>query len=307
MPKKSRSSKPVSNVGDLLRLAGEPIPKGFATKTVDATKSMLRKKLEDGSALRKQAATLYGGLRGASAIAVDDPANNRALDGLLGLHTKIAGRKLTFPKVPVEVGGFFPGTISGAIVPPFDFADTIPTLLANVTNPTLSASANVNGQISASAVASQSPGFNGGSEYARVGFFFHPMTTGTLTIVASPTYSFQWSTNSLNTSLVTSFGSVGLTIYGMDDMAHILASAGANYELWNEQDTGQIKLDFGFDVKKSLSVSLQVTHTLVYLCFVDVDAHVVGMGWPGSLATSMASATVPSIRYEFVPSLVVQP
>ena len=100
-----------------------------------------------------------------AAVAVDEPANKKALDGLLGLHTKLAGRKLTFPKVPVEIGGFFPGSISGTIVPPFDFADTIPTLLANVTNPTLSASANVNGQISASAVTSQTPGFNGGSEY----------------------------------------------------------------------------------------------------------------------------------------------
>jgi len=307
MPKRSRVTKPGSNVADLLRLAGKPIPEGFATKTVDATKSMLRKKLEDASVLRKQVATLYSGLRGAAAVAVDDPANKKALDGLLGSHTKLASRKLTFPKVPVEIGGFFPGSISGTIVPPFDFADTIPTLLANVTNPTLSASANVNGQISASAVTSQTPGFNGGSEYARVGFFFHPMTTGTLTILASPTYSFQWSTNSLNSSLVTSSGNVGLTIYGMDDMAHILASAGANYELWNEQDTGQINLDFGFDIKKSLSVSLEVTHALVYLCFVEVDAHVVGMGWPGSLATSMASATVPSIRYGFVPRLVVQP
>jgi len=32
----------------------------------------------------------------------------------------------------------------------------------------------------------------------------------------------------------------------------------------------------------------------------------VGMGWPGSLATAMASATVPSISYEFVPRPVLE-
>jgi hypothetical protein len=54
-------------------------------------------------------------------------------------------------------------------------------------------------------------------------------------------------------------------------------------------------------VKKSLSASLQVTPSLVYLCFVEVFAFALGMGWPGSLATAMASATVPSISYGFVP------
>ena len=149
-------------------------------------------------------------------------------------------------------------------------------------------------------------GFNGGSEYARVGIFFHPMTSGTLTISASPTYSFQWSTNSLNTSDVTSSGDVGLTIYGMNELAQILSTAGAFYELWNEIATGQIKLNFGFNVKKSLSTSLAVTRSLVYLCFVEVEAHVLGMGWPGSLATAMASATVPSISYSFDPFPVLQ-
>ena len=307
MAKKSSGAKSKSSIADVLRLGGKPVATGFAAKAAETTKSMRGKLLEQVNASRKQGAQLYSALRGASAVELDDPSNKKALDALLNHHTKFAAKKLAFPKVPPDVGGFFPGTISGTIVPPFDFADTIPTLLANVSNPTITASANVNGQISASAISAQARGFNGGSEYARVGIYFHPMTAGTLTISASPSYSFQWSTNSLNTSIVTSFGSVGLTIYGMNDMAQILASAGANYELWNEDTTGEIHLDFGFDVKKSLSVSLDVSHSLVYLCFVEVDAHVMGIGWPGSLATSMAAATVPSISYEFVPRLVLQP
>jgi hypothetical protein len=305
MARKTHATRQQRELMEFLRLGGTKIPAGFASKAAAATKSMLREKSETRTALRRQGATLFGELQGKSTVAVDDPANKKALDGLLRWHRKLAGKKLPFPTVQAGDWGIFPGTISGTVVPPFDFADSIPTLLANVSNPTLSASANVNGQISASAVTSEKRGFNGGSEYARVGIFFHPTTAGTLTISASPTYSFEWSTNSLNTTLVTSSGDVGLTVYGMDDMAHIVAGANNMYQLWQEDASGEINLDFGFDVHKSLSVSLSVTRSLVYLCFVEVEAHVVGMGWPGSLATAMASATVPSISYRFEPELVV--
>ena len=307
MAKKSGVTKQDLKVIELFRMGGRKIPAGFASKAAAATKSMLREKFEAGRAIRNQGAKLYSELKGASPIAAEDPANKKALDGLLSLHKKLAGKRLPFPKVVGGVGGFFPGSISGTVVPPFDFADSIPTVLAGVSNPVLSVSANVNGQISASAAtADADTGFNGGSEYARVGIFFHPMTLGTLTISAGPTYSFAWSTNSLNTSLVTSSGEVGLTIYGMDEFGGIQPVAGGSYKLWEEMDMGQVKFDFGFNVQKSLSVSGEVGSSLIYLCFVEVDAHVVGMGWPGSLATAMASATVPSISYEFVPRLVLE-
>jgi hypothetical protein len=299
MAKKRAAAKQQTQISDFLRTGGTKIPSGFAHSATEAIRARLRDKLIAGTAVRKQGAKLLGGLKGGSAVQLRDPANKKALDALLAWHKKRAAKKLSFPKVPGDIGGVFPGSFSGTIVPPFDFADTIPTLLDNVSDPTISASASRNGQISASAVSSQGRGFNGGSEFARVGIFFHPMTAGTLTISASPTYSFQWSTNSLNTSLVTSFGSVGLTIFGMNEFQQILAGTNALYELWDEEDTGEINFNFGFDIQKSLSISLNVAPTLMYLCFVEVDAHVVGMGWPGSLATSMASATVPSIHYSF--------
>ena len=288
-------------------MGGMKIPAGFAGKAAAATKTMLRDKLEAGKAARSRGAKAYGALKGASSINLKDPANKKSLDELLSLHKKLASAKLAFPKVPGGAGGIFPGSYSGTVVPPFDFADTIPTRLAGVSDPVLSVSASVNGQISASAAtANANTGFNGGSEYARVGIFFHPMTAGTLTISAAPTYSFAWSTNSLNTSLVTSFGEVGLTIYGMDEWGGITPVGGATYKMWNAMDPGQIELDFGFNITQSASASGPVTHSLIYLCFVEVDAHVVGMGWPGSLATSMVSATVPSISFAFTPQLVVE-
>jgi hypothetical protein len=299
MARKSGATKQHREVMEFLRLGGARVPAGLAAKAAASTKSRLQDRLGAATATRQQAAKLRGGLKGAATIDVDDPANAKVLDGLLGWHQKLAGKKLAFPRVPPDIGGFFPGRISGTIVPPFNFADSIPNLLANVSDPTLAVSASVNGQISASAVSAQARGFNGGGEYARVGIFFHPMTAGTLTISASPTYSFQWSTNSLNSNYVTSSGSVGLTIYGMTDMAQILATAGDLYENWFEDTTGQIGFDFGFDVQKSLSVSLNVTPALMYICFVEVNANVLGMGWPGSIATAKAVATVPSISYAF--------
>jgi hypothetical protein len=280
------------------------IPAGFASKALAATKARLQKELNAGNAQRKQGARLFSRLQRTAAVSVKDPANKKALDQLLRWHKKLAAKKLAFPKVPGGFGGFVPGSISGTIVPPFDFADTIPTLLANVTNPTLSASANVSGRISGSAVTSQAPGFNGGSEFARVGIFFHPMTEGTLRISASPGYSFQWSTNSLNTTLVRSAGTMMLAIFGMNQSGRILSSAGELFEQWDENKSGQINFDFALDVQKSLSGSLNVTRSLIYLCFVSVHVHVIGMGWPGSLATAMASATVPSISFAFTPQLV---
>lgn len=305
MATRNAAAKQNRKIEEFLRLGGMKLPAGFDGKAATATKSLLRANLEAENGLLKQGTKLYSGLKGASAVAVNDPANKKTLDELLGLHKKIAGKKLPFPKVSVGLGGFLPGTISGTIVPPFDFADSIPTVLAGPT-PELSVSANVNGQISASAASLETPGFNGGSEYARVGIYFRPMTSGTLTISSSPTYSYEWLTNSLNTSYVTSSGTVGLVIYGMGGASEILSSTGENYESWQVLTTGQINLDFGFDITKSLSVSLEVTPAQVYICFVEVDAHVVGMGWPGSLAVAMASATVPSISYEFRPRLVVE-
>jgi hypothetical protein len=299
MAKKSRATAEQKRVLEFLRMGGMKVPAGFASKAADVTRTRLQQKMEAGGAMQKPGAKFFGQLKGPSMIAVNDPANKKALDGLLNWHKKLGAKKLSFPKVPSHVGDFVPGAISGTIVPPFDFADTIPALLANVSDPTLAVSANRNGQISASAVSSQTKGFNGGSEYARVGIFFHPMTEGTLTISASPTYSFQWSTNSLNTTFVQSSGDVGLTVYGMNEFAQILATGGGLYESWQEMDTGQINFNFGFDVQKPLSVSLNVTPSLIYLCFVEVFAFVAGMGWPGSLATAIASATVPSISYSF--------
>ena len=107
MAKKSGATKQDLKVMEFLRLGGTKIPAGFASKAAAATKSMLQEKLDARNALWKQGAKLYSGLKGASAVAVNDPANKKALNGLLSWHKKIAGKKLAFPKVHSGVGGFF--------------------------------------------------------------------------------------------------------------------------------------------------------------------------------------------------------
>jgi hypothetical protein len=302
MAKKRRATK--QDIMQYLRLGGSSIPARFAANATATTESMRRREMDAGKGLRSQGGKLYGELTGASSVQVDDPANKKTLDGLANWHKKLAAKTLPFPKVAKQIGGFFPGRISATIVPPFDFADTIPTVLAG--NPQLSVSANVNGQISANSVTSQS-GYNGGSEYARVGFFFHPTTEGTLTVRANPAYSFEWATNSLNNSPVTSFGSLGLFIYGLNDLGQILASTGTGGSTWDQSAPGQIQLGYESDLQSAMSISLPVTHSLIYTCFVAIDVHAIGAGWPGSLASAMLAATVASMSYEFDPVLVADP
>jgi hypothetical protein len=305
MAKANRAARRDLEVMEFLRLGGRRISAGFAGKALAATKSLRRQQLGAAQGMRAEQAKLFGRLKNASVMAGNDPTDKRILEQILGLHRRLAAKKLRFPKVAGGASWISPGTISGVMVPPFEFADTIPPMPFG--NPELSASANVNGQIAASAVTAES-GVNNGSEYAKVGFFFHPMTQGTLTVSASPSYSFEWSTNSLNNAPVTSSGDVGLTVYGMNELAQILSTAGSYYKTWDQTATG-LQFDFGFDLQNSLSVSLQVNPSQIYLCFVEVFAQVFGAGWPvpGSLASAMASASVPSMSFEFVPLAVAFP
>lgn len=300
MAKSTRTSKADARLEQLLRFGGSKIPADLAAKSVPAIKALLKKRLPTRNDLRAQGLKLYGALQGASPIDVHDPANKPALDALLALQEKIAAKKLPFPKVRPDVGGGF-GASGGTVVPPFDFYDVIPALGANVTNPTMSGSANPNGQISASVATSFTPGFNTGSEYARVGFCFRPFLNGTLTISSAPTYSFWWSTNSINPSdgAIASV-SIALNIYGVKNK-QVLATAGAVYYSCEVVDLPGVHFKFGFDIQGSASAALQVTPELDYLCFVSVSADATGIGWPGSLATAMASASVPSISYRFLP------
>src|SRR6185369_11906693 len=195
--------------------------------------------------------------RGRFEIDPRHPAQAESLEGMLALHQKLAKQKLVAPKVPGGLGGLLPGQIVVTTVPPFDYSVIIPTTLAGNAPALEGASDKNTGMMSASAISASQKGFNGGSMYTTVGVYFHPFGPGTLTVHATPRYSFQWWTNSIGAnSLVRSFGSGGLTVYGVDvasqttgGVGTIVSTAGQSFGLWDENQADQVRFDFGFDLQ----------------------------------------------------------
>jgi hypothetical protein len=293
MAKRNGMTKYDSDTMEFLTVAGRKIPTGLAAKTRAVTKAMLLRKLNVGTKTRMKGAKLYGELKGGSPIMTNDPANRKALDALLNLHRSAANKKLPFPKVTAPFVEFPPGSLSfsGTWAPPFKFSN--PDNPNSGNSPTFS-SANTNGQIIASVVTPEK-GASSNFELAQVGAYFSPPVAGTLTISTTPTYSFEELTNSLNTAPVEASGAILLTItpngpgQGIEEFV----------QLYDYCISGQIQFDFEFDAPQPLSATLEVTPPLMYLCTVMVIAEASGQGWPGSLAVSTVTSTVPSISYAF--------
>jgi hypothetical protein len=291
-------------IAEFLRLGGRKIPAGLMAKTRSAArKSMLQKKVEPETDLLMEGASLYGKLKDASLLPADDPQNQKALDRILRLHKKVATKKLEFPKVIPARAGLVSTAFSGTVVPPFDFKDVFPGtyggLLPPFGNLIVSGAANKNGQISASLVTSEI-GPSGGGENAEVGINFNAPGPGTLTISTNPVYSFEWLTNALNRNLVGAAGSLELSIWAMNADGSLFQSlAQESQPIFCGAGAG-IDFGFKFNVPTSITASVEVNPSLPYLaCAVTVSVEAIGMGWPGSLAVAMLSATVPSISYAF--------
>jgi hypothetical protein len=273
------------------------MPADLKGQRLAAARQSIREQVARAGTARR-GAKLWGALQGPSGPAGDDAASARSLDGLLALHKKLAGTNVAAPRVPAEVGGFFPGTISVKETPPFDYAITIPTVIFG--NPVISGAANTNGQLNGSAVTAMQ-GRSAGSWYSEMGLYFHPMAAGKLRLSTSPSFSFQWWTNSLKPQhAVRSFGHAGLGIFTLDRLGNVGGGAQpAHLKLWDEQATQQIRFDFGSNESTPLSVELEVNPTLIYCLFVSLQVHVEGVGWPGSLAGAVVSVVVPSFSYDF--------
>jgi hypothetical protein len=312
MPTRKRSSQQ-SNTTEILR-GGKAVPKDLVSRCIADLQQRRSKEAGQRIATERRMSKYLGGIQGATKPNPNDPRVAQSLDGLLGMHQKLAKQKLLAPKVPGGLGGIFPGRITVTVVPPFDYSVVIPTSLAGHDAIREASSDRNTGKMNASAITSSEPGFGGGSMYTTVGVYFHPLAAGTVTFHAAPIYSFQWWTNSIGAnSDVQSFGSGGLTIYGVDVAAQttgglgtIVSTAGTNFKLWDESQTDQVRFDFGFDIQAPTTVQIDVTPHLVYLLFVDADVHVHGIGWPGSLAGAKMAVTVPSITYDFQAEQVFQ-
>lgn len=300
MPSKNKRTSLQADTLQIMR-GGKAVPKELVQRCIADLQLRRTKLLDKRNITERQMAKYFGQAQGPI------KRDARAMEGILGIHQKLAKQKLVAPRVHGGIGGIFPGRITVNVVPPFDYAILIPGKLAG-NDPTLAGSSDKNtGQMSASAITATKRGFNGGSMYTTLGVYFHPLGPGTLTLHAAPKFSFQWWTNSVGgNSLVRSFGSGGLTIYGVDvarqttgGVGTIVSTAGTQFGLWDEAQTDQVRFDFGFDLQAPTSVQIDVNHDLVYLLFVDADVHVEGIGWPGSLAGAKMSVTVPSLTYDF--------
>jgi hypothetical protein len=318
MPKKqARASKQSGRTTagpDPLHLfgGGNSVSENLIRKELGRLRQLRASELEHAGKLRQSNAKHLSELQGSSLPDDNDPKRAKAIAALLASHEKLAGQKLAAPVVKGGLGGVLAGEISATLVPPFDFDVVIPTELAGPPADIAATASKASGQMSVSAVSSSDHGFGGGSMFTTVGVYFHPPTAGTLRVSAKPKFSFQWWTNSLGTSLVRSFGEVGLTIFGVDVASQstgavgtIVSGAHETIFTWDKTQSGQIDLDFESDVEGSATTSLAVNHTLVYLLFVEAEAHVEGIGWPGSLAGSKLSVTVPSISYDYRVTQVV--
>ena len=294
---------------------GKAVPKELVQRCIADIQQKRKAESDRRSTTERQMAKYLGQAQDLTQIDTKDANVAQSLDGLLGIHQKLAKQKLVAPKVVGALGGILQGRITVNVVPPFDYGIIIPTTLAGNDAIREASSDRNTGKMSASAITSSKKGFGGGSMYTTVGVYFHPLGPGTLTFHATPTYSFQWWTNSIRpTALVQSFGSGGLTIYGVDvatqttgGVGTIVSVASKGFKLWDEAETAQVRFDVGFDLQAPTSVQIDVNHNLVYLLFVDADVHVHGVGWPGSLAGAKMSVTVPAITYDFQVQQVLQP
>jgi hypothetical protein len=272
-----------------LQTGGQRLPPDFTSRRRAAVQRHLQAESNRGHAIVRRKIKALGGLhRG--------PADPIAESELLALHQKLAGSPLAAPRIAAEAGGLFPGRITVKVTPPFDYAFTIPDSEGHATS---TGFANTSGQLAGRAVTSRTRGLQSAGMYAEMGIFFHPLTAGTIRVTANPTFSFQHWTNSLGSSFVRSFGSAQLGIFTFDRQGHIGGGPIMQMKTWNEEMTGQVRADFGFDQSAALSVQMDVTRTLVYALCVALDVHAFGIGWPGSLAGADLAVSVPSITWQF--------
>lgn len=290
---------------------GRGLPRGLVDARIAEVKRRLEASPTGAKGLGTQMSRAWSRAQGPQPLP-SDPKAKKALDELLALHRKLGKRPLAAPKIPIFPGGLLAGQISVKVTPPYDYALTIQTPPNNGFDEpaTIAAAADKNGQLSCSAIT-VSDAHNMGSSFAEVGFYFHPLSAGTLSVSAAPIYSFEWWTNSLVAAEVTSGASLDLTVYGLQLMPGepfdftVVSTAGTPVVSWNETTPGQIRIGDGFNVQSpALSTQIAVERDLLYVVFVSASTNVIGAGWPGSLAGAMLSAAVPSITWTFDPEIV---
>lgn len=295
VPRHGGVTKHDRRIAQVIRLGGRKISSRLAVKSRVAMKSMLGKKGNPEIEQRIQRAKLK---RAESSIAPEDPSNRKTLEANLLLNKSVANSKVPCPSVAPAKSGVW--HLSGTVAPPFDIAYTMALPFASVIpilgDPTMAATSNQEGQLSASVVTGISVGLNAGREIAIVGMHFTPPGPGKLKIWANPTCSFAWKISSTNDEDIFDVGSISLSIGGVNSRGEIDSVVEDFQNIYSQNGAGNNEEGPG---QQSLSISRQVTPGSLYSCCVYLDVGAFAF-WPESLASSMMSATVPSISFEFV-------
>jgi hypothetical protein len=275
-----------------------------------------QKQIQERNATLQQMAKYLSEVQGEAKPASRDPKTAKALKGLLGIHEKLANQKLAPPRAALGTGGV---NYTVTVTPPYNYYPK-PILSSDPEvsqQPILTGSADpATGQLSTSAVTSGQPGYSGGDTNVALGIYFPfvPPMPGTLTAYANPVYSFECWTESYfppnsNAPLARarSFLLGLLNIYGAipSEPQAPDETVGAKFFSLNQQTPssqapGPLLLEDGFNLQTSVSVSIPVDPSRMYMIFVSVETLANGFGSLGSIAGAMLSVTVPSITYNFV-------
>lgn len=313
--KKSKREQEKERVDRILR-GGNPVPRKLVERSVAEIAQQRAAQFEKQSTAAQRMNRYFAAAQDLAPPDHCDPRVEKAQATLLKNHERLARKRLAAPNIAGDFSGMLPGQIRATIVPPFDYDIVIPSRLGGADADLEATSNRQTGKMRLSAVSTRERVLHGGSMYTTVGIYFHPPSRGRLTVYAAPKFSYQWWTNSLrSTDIVRSFGQLALTVYGIDvasdsigETGTIDATAGNEFFSWDETQSGQINLDFDANVQAPvLSAELNVNRTLVYMLFVSANVHVYGAGWPGSLAGSQMTVTVPYISYDFRMEQVIQP
>jgi hypothetical protein len=306
MGTKSKSAKGGAEILKFLR-GGKPMPESFLRRRMADAKRTVAAGFKEKYAIDKQYAKHWKQIYKPSKPDVKDPQIAQGLDGILSIHKKLAKQKLLAPIIPGELGGIFPGRFGATIPAPFDYAYSI--AFPDSGNPTLTGSANkTTGQSSASAIT-DSAAPSAGSVYTEIGIYLHPMFgPAVLSVSAHPAFSIEWWINSLNTnSPVRAFGAGALGVYAQTGEIGPTTGTDAVFDTWDEQETQTVLFDFGSNPHIPVSAQVNVDTSFECAIFVATTTHVEGVGWPGSLAGSIMTVTLPSITFELDRIQVLEP
>src|SRR5258708_23529773 len=129
MPSKKKPSSQQSDPLQGLR-GGKAVPKDLVSRCIADLQAKRIKESGHRIATERRMSKFLGDVQGTTRPDPNDPRTGQALDGLLGIHQKLAKQKLLAPRVPGGLGASFPGRITVTVVPPFDYAIVIPGSLA---------------------------------------------------------------------------------------------------------------------------------------------------------------------------------